>query len=156
MNLAATEVPGMIESIDQVNPDLDLRAFSDGRILEQRQVHVIHGLPSYVREPERERANVSPSRLDCRGRDEFGHIEPAANVVYLETFAFIECLLTLRNSNVTAQEDCICCKVQWRTDLPGVNSRHLPAAEKAGGNRIVGVSESLALPEWKFIDPTNR
>ena len=145
----------MIESIDQVNPDLDLRAFSDGRILEQRQVHVVHGLPSYVREPERERANVSSSRLDCRGRVEPGDIEPATNVVYLKTFTLIEGLLTLRESNVTAQENCIRCKVQWRTDLPGVNSRHLPAAEEARGNRIVGVSESLALTEWKFIDPTN-
>lgn len=64
MNLAATEVPGMVESIDQVNPDLNLRTFRDGRILEQRQVHVIHVLCSYVREPERERANVPPGRLD--------------------------------------------------------------------------------------------
>ena len=146
----------MIESIDQVNPDLNLRAFSDRRILEERQVHVIHILPSQVGEPERERANVSGSRLDSRGRDDFSHIEPAANVVYLETLALIEPLLALRNSNVTAEEDCIGGKVQWRTDLPGVNSGNLPTAKQARGNRIVGVPESLALPERKFIDPTNR
>src|SRR5687767_9020394 len=101
----------MIESINQVKPDLDLRAFSDGRILEQRQVHVIHRLPSDVREPERERAKVSSRGLNCRGCDELGDIEPATNIVDLETFAFVEGLLTLGNRNITTQENCIGRKV---------------------------------------------
>ena len=93
----------MIQGVDQVESELNLSAFGDGRIFEQRQVNVVHRLPSDVREPERECANVSSSRLDCRRRDEFSHIEPATNVVYLETLTLIERLLTLWNSNVSAK-----------------------------------------------------
>lgn len=145
----------MIERINQVKPELELRAFSDGRVLEQRQIHVVDVLRANVGEPERERAYVSPSRLKSRSRDEFRDIEPPTDVVYLEALTFIEGLLTLGNSNVTAQVNCICSKVQRRTNLPGVDSGDLPAAKKARRNRIAGVSEGLALAEWKFIDPTN-
>ena len=146
----------MIECIDQVDPQLDFRAFSNGRVLEQRNVDVVHVLSSQVREAERERANVSRRRLDRGGCVESGHIEPAANVVDLETLAFIQGLLTLGKCNVTAEENCVCCKVQWRTDLPRVNSAHLPTAQYTRGKCVAGVSESLTLPEWKFIDPTDR
>ena len=113
----------MIQGIDQVESKLNLGAFGDGRILEQRQVNVVHVLCADVREPEREGTMFLCQSVGRRGRVEPGDIKPATDVVYLETCVLIERLLALRDGNITAKEDCIVGEVQWRANLPGVDAR---------------------------------
>jgi len=66
LNRAATEEPGMIQGVQKIEPYLELRAFSNLRVLEEREVYVIHVFRSNIGEPQREGANVSSSWLYLR------------------------------------------------------------------------------------------
>src|SRR6185503_2767183 len=145
LNRAAAKEPGMIESIQEINPYLNLCAFCDRRVLEERQVNVVHVFRTHVREPERERTNVPRSRLNRRCAIESRDVEP-----------FVERPLIFRQRDLAAEVNRVGCEVKRWPNLPGVNSRNLPTAEHPGSHAIAGVAERFAFSKRQFVNPAQR